>query len=117
MSSSAESRGRTMKGQSQQANAITGGIWLIGLGILFATRFWWPGFLILIAITMIVQGWFSGRRWETLHGAFWMILIAVWAMFRFGMAFFFIALGLYVIFAALVKPDIMQKPYVDHTLE
>jgi hypothetical protein len=106
-----------MKGQSQQANAVTAGIWLIGLGILFATRFWWPGFLILIAITMIVQGWCLGRRWETLHGAFWMILIAVWAMFRFGMAFFFIALGVYVIFAALVKPDMMQKPYVDHSLE
>jgi len=102
---------------SQQANAITGGVWLIGLGVLFATRFWFPGILILVAITSIVQGWALGRRWDGLHVAFWMILIAVWAIFKFSMAFFFIALGLYVIFSALVKPDIMRKPQVDNTLE
>jgi len=102
---------------SQQANAITGGVWLIGLGVLFATRFWFPGILILIAITSLVQGWSLGRRWDGLHVAFWMILIAVWAIFKFSMAFFFVALGLYVIFSALVKPDVMRKPYADNTLE
>jgi len=106
-----------MQSHSQQANAITGGIWLIGLGVLFATRFWWPGILILVAVTSIVQGWSVGRRWDGLHVAFWMILIAVWAMFRFSMPFFFVALGLYVIFSALCKPDVMRKPYVDNTLE
>jgi len=100
-----------------QANAITGGVWLIGLGVLFATHFWWPGILLLVAITSIVQGWSFGRKWDALHGAFWMVLIAVWAMFKFSMAFFFVALGVYVIFTVLVKPDIMRKPYVDNTLE
>jgi hypothetical protein len=100
-----------------QANAITGGVWLIGLGVLFATHFWWPGILILIAVTSIVQGWSFGRAGDGLHCAFWMILIAVWAMFRFSMAFFFVALGLYVIFSALIKPDVMRKPYVDNRLE
>jgi len=102
---------------SQQSNAITAGIWLIGLGVLFATRFWWPGILILVAITSIVQGWSLGRRGDGLHVAFWMILIAVWAMVRFSMAFFFIALGLYVIFSAMIKPDVFRKPYFDNTLE
>jgi hypothetical protein len=106
-----------MHQHAQQANAITAGIWLIGLGVLFATRFWWPGILILIAVTMIIQGWSFGRKWDAMHGAFWMILIAVWGMFRFSMAFFFVALGIYVIFAALIKPDVMRKPYVDSTLE
>jgi len=106
-----------MHNHSKQANAITGGVWLIGLGVLFATRFWFPGILILIAITSLVQGWSLGRRWDGLHVAFWMILIAVWAIFKFSMAFFFVALGLYVIFSALVKPDVMRKPYADNTLE
>jgi hypothetical protein len=106
-----------MQSHSQQANAITGGIWLIGLGVLFATRFWFPGILILIAVTSVVQGWSLGRRWDGLHVAFWMILIAAWAMFKFSMAFFFVALGVYVIFSAMVKPDVLRKPYVDNTLE
>jgi len=106
-----------MQYHSQQANAITGGVWLIGLGVLFATHFWWPGIVILIAVTSIVQGWSFGRPWDGLHAAFWMILIAVWGVFRFSMAFFFVALGLYVIFSALFKPDLMRKPHVDNTLE
>jgi hypothetical protein len=101
----------------QQANAITGGLWLIGIGVLFATRFWWPGILLLIGITMIAQGLVEGRGWYGLHGGFWMILIALWAMFRFSIAIFFIALGIYVIFSAVVKPGPFHKPYVDNTLE
>jgi hypothetical protein len=101
----------------QHANAITTGIWLIGIGVLFATHFWWPGILILVAVTSIVQGWSLGRPGDGLHVAFWLILIAVWAVFHFGMAFLFIALGVYVIFSAMVKPDIVRKPYVDNTLE
>jgi hypothetical protein len=29
-------------------------IWLIGLGILFLTRWWWPGILIVIGVSMVV---------------------------------------------------------------
>jgi hypothetical protein len=90
---------------------------LIGLGILFATGFWWPGILILVALTSLLQGWSLGRPWDGVHVAFWMILIAAWAMLRFSMPFFFVALGLYVIFSAMVKPDVLRKPYVDNTLE
>jgi hypothetical protein len=115
--SSAERAGSSMQRHWQQSSAITAGIWLIGLGILFATRFWWPGILILVAVTSIVQGWSLGRPGNGLHVAFWMILIAVWAMVRFSTAFLFIALGLYVIFSAMVKPEILRKPYVDNTLE
>jgi hypothetical protein len=106
-----------MRYNPQQANAITGGLWLIGLGILFAIRFWWPGILILVGITMIIQGLVQGRGWYGLHGGFWMILIAAWAILRFSMAFFFVALGLYVILSAFVMPSPLRKPHVDNTLE
>jgi hypothetical protein len=33
------------------------------------------------------------------------------------MTVFFVALGVYVIIAALIKPNPFQKPYVDQTLE
>jgi hypothetical protein len=102
---------------SQRANAVTGGIWLIGLGVLLATKFWFPGILFLAGITAIVQG--SGRRpgWQSVHGGLWLILIAAWAMMRFNMTVLFVGLGVYVIIAALMKPNLFHKPYVDQTLE
>ncbi len=30
-------------------------IWLIGLGILFYTGYWWPGIIILIGVSMVVN--------------------------------------------------------------
>ena len=78
---------------SQRANAVTGGIWLIGLGVLLATRFWFPGILFLAGITAIVQG--SGDRsgWQSIHGGLWLLLIAAWAMMRFSMTVFFVGWG------------------------
>lgn len=35
--------------------AIQTGIWLIGIGILFLTNWWWPGILILIGISMLAS--------------------------------------------------------------
>lgn len=35
---------------------LKGAIWMIGLGILFLTGDWWPGIMILIGISAIVEG-------------------------------------------------------------
>ncbi len=102
---------------SQRANAVTGGIWLIGLGVLFATKAWFPGILFLAGITAIVQGSGRGLRWQSVHGGIWLILIAAWAMMRFSMTVFFVSMGVYLIIAALMRPGPFHKPYVDQTLE
>ena len=102
---------------SQRANTVTAGIWLIGIGVLMATRFWFPGILLLVGITAIVQG--AGRRsgWQSIHSGLWLMLIAAWAMMRFSMSVFFVALGVYVIIAALMRPGSFNKPYIDRTLD
>ncbi len=33
--------------------SLQGGIWLIGIGVLLLTGFWWPGILILIGLSML----------------------------------------------------------------
>ena len=106
-----------MRLNEQQAYAITGGIWLIGFGILFATRYWWPGILFLVGITAIIQGMVQGHRSHGIHGGFWAILIGVWAAMKFNIAVFFIGIGLYVILSAFLNPGIFRKPHVDNTLE
>jgi hypothetical protein len=106
-----------MRYNEQQANALTAGIWLIGFGILFATKLWWPGIMFLVGITAIVQGLVQRRGWYAIHGGFWAILIGVWAALKFSMAVFFIGMGIYVILSAFLNPGFMRKPYVDNTLE
>jgi hypothetical protein len=105
------------RGDQQRANALMGGIWLIGFGVLFATRWWWPGIMFLIGITAIIQCWLRGHPFYAMHAGFWAIFIGFWAVFRFSMAFFFVALGAYVILSALLGPTTMRKRYVDNTLE
>ncbi len=58
-------------------SVLNGVAWLFGLGLLFATGLWWPGILILIGVSMILEtmgmydkrqgrarGWSWGRAAE-----------------------------------------------------
>ncbi len=38
---------------------IHAGVWLIGLAVLFLTGLWWPGILVLVGISMVLQWVFS----------------------------------------------------------
>jgi hypothetical protein len=102
---------------SRRASALTAGIWLVGLGIMIATKPWWPGILLLVGITVMVQGWSSGRQRQVMHGGILAIAIGVWAACKFNVALLFVGLGTYIIYAALLRPEPFRKPYVDNTLE
>jgi hypothetical protein len=103
---------------SERANQVTGGVWLIGLGLLFYTGFWWPGVLFVLGASAIVQGLVEGRGWYGLQGGLWLVGIGVWALFHFNIALFFVVLGASMVISALVRPPFLgKKPYVDNTLE
>src|SRR5258708_6066645 len=108
-----------MRPDTQQRRAVIGGIWLIGFGILFATRFRWPGIMFLIGITAVFEGWLNRQTWYGVQAGFWAIFIGIWALTRFSLAVLFIGLGISTIAGALVKPNPFSKPkpFVDSTLE
>jgi hypothetical protein len=99
--------------------SLIGGIWLIGIGVLFATRFWWPGIMFLIAITACIEGWLRDQSWYGIQTGFWSAFIGFWALARFSLVFLFIGLGVSVVLGALVKPSpfAKPKPFVDSSLE
>src|SRR5512140_2829695 len=42
-------------------SGIQSGVWMIGLAILFFTGLWWPGILILMGVSMVLQWAFSSE--------------------------------------------------------
>ena len=103
--------------RGERANQISGAVFLIGLGVLFATGFWFPGILLVIGATMLVQGLADGRGWYSLQGAAWMIGLGIWFATGASVAMLFILLGISVLIGALVRPPMFAKPKVDNSLE
>jgi len=47
--------------QQKRASSISGGIFLIGLGVLFLTNWWWPGILVVIGLSGGAELIFRGQ--------------------------------------------------------
>lgn len=45
----------------QNADAVSGGVFLIGLGILFFFNWFWPGILILVGVVGFIHQWAKGQ--------------------------------------------------------
>ena len=104
---------------SERAGELMGGVWLIGLGILFFTGWWWPGIMFVIGVSAILQGLVEGRGWYSFQGGFWSIAIGVWVLLHYNIAVLFVAMGLSMVVLALVRPPSFAKPkpFADHTMD
>lgn len=101
-----------------RANELSGGVFLLGLGILFFTGFWWPGIMFVIGATAVVQGFARGQGWYALQSGIWTVAIGIWALFHFNIAILLAALGLSMVISAFIRPPMFEKkPVVDNTLE
>jgi hypothetical protein len=91
----------------KRASAISGGIFLISLGILIITGWWWPGIMLAIGLSGGAELIFRGKIWRGIGTIvfFSAIPLVVWAVQETGIPWGivgpFILIGLGVI--ALVK--------------
>jgi hypothetical protein len=94
--------GRTKSG-------IAGGIFLIGLGILIMTGFWWPGIMFVIGLAIGADRAFRGKYIQGLTAfAFFSaipILSAVDIPWNIFGPFIFISIGAVVLIQGLVKQN------------
>jgi hypothetical protein len=51
---------------SHKAQAISNGVFLIGLGILFYTNEWWPGIILVIWAALALRQGLTGRYYDVL---------------------------------------------------
>ena len=47
--------------KKKRASSISGGIFLIGLGVLLLTNWWWPGILLVIGLSIGAEQIFRGN--------------------------------------------------------
>lgn len=86
----------------RKSEAISNGILLICLGILFYTNTWWPGILLAIWATLAVRQYFSGRIYDLIISS--AILISLFLIIFFHidwsllMPVLFVVGGIYIIF-------------------
>jgi hypothetical protein len=101
-----------------RANAVSTAVFLIGIGVLFYTHFWWPGVLFLLGVEAAIQGFVRGRGWYALNGAFWFFAIGLLFVFHVGLPELFVLLGVGVLLNAFFRPPMLKpKSRVDNTLE
>ena len=101
----------------ERADQISGGVFMIGLALLFITHFWWPGIMFVIGATIIARTMAEGKDWTQATPAFWVIGIGV----VFGVPGLFgginwgsiwpialIAIGLFMLFGGNMRPKISR---------
>lgn len=60
----------------KKADAISNGVFLIGLGILIYSEAWWPGILVALWATLAVRQYFTGRIYDL-----FLTTIFLWGLF------------------------------------
>ena len=70
------------KEKKRMANAISGGIFLISLGVLLYTGWWWPGIMVAIGLSSGASLIFRGKTWQGIGSLvfFCSIPIVVWVI-------------------------------------
>ncbi|GEM_PF-819177 len=91
----------------RRGNQVSGAVFLIGLGLLFLTNFWWPGILFVLGAAAIAQGLSEGRGWYALQGGIWLIGIGLVFSVGFSLPLLLILLGLSMLCGTVCRPRIL----------
>jgi hypothetical protein len=68
----------------QNADTISGGVFLVGLGVLFLIHWFWPGILLLLGLVALVREWMQGERSKGLTAFLILGGLAVFFSFNFS---------------------------------
>lgn len=86
----------------KKVDAISNGLFLIGLGALFYFNAWWPGILLALWVMLATRQVLSGRQFDFIISSVVLLGLFVIAYFRIDFSILMPALfvlgGLYIIF-------------------
>lgn len=86
----------------RKSDAISNGVFLIALGILFYTNTWWPGILIAIWAALGLRQYLTGRTYDLIISSVILLGLFIITFFRIEwsllMPILFVVGGIYIIF-------------------
>lgn len=88
-----------------RAGEVSGGLFLIGIAILFLTGWWWPGILFVVGTVVIVSGFLEGKSSDQIKGGFVPIVLGIIFTIGFNVGLLLLCIGLMVLVGALSKSD------------
>jgi hypothetical protein len=78
----------------QRADQISGGVFLIGLGLLFTNIIqFWPGILFVIGAAAMARGVAEGQKWYAVSGGLWLIGLGLVFLLHFSWPVLLILIG------------------------
>lgn len=93
----------------RKIEALSNGVFLIGLAVLFYLDFWWPGILVVIWAMLAIRQWLTNRTFDLimtsiiLLGLFFVTFFQItWSIL---MPVLFILGGFYIIFREFFYPE------------
>jgi len=101
----------------KQASSVSGGIFLIGLGMLMITGWWWPGILVVVGLSGGAEQIFRGRT----SSGIWTIVVLCGIALVFTLVqstdvtwgiigpFILIALGVITLVRVFVLKDLVER--------
>jgi len=101
----------------RKAEAISNGVFLVGIGILFWTNGWWPGILLVIWAALSTRQYFTGRIWDFSISTVILVGLFITTFFNITwsvlMPVLFVIGGIYIIFREYFFTEdiiIIKKP-------
>jgi hypothetical protein len=99
--------------KKRQGDAISGGLFLIGLGVLIVTGWWWPGIMFALGISSGAGLIFRGRIWQGILSLafFCSIPIIIWIIQETAIpwtlvgSFVLIGIGVIILVKAFILRD------------
>lgn len=90
------------KMSKRKADTISNGVFLIGLGLLFYTNFWWPGILLVLWVTLFIRQYLTGRIYDAVITTVIFFGLFILSFFQFDWSILlpvlFILAGIHLIF-------------------
>ncbi len=99
------------------ADRVSGGVFFIGLALLFLTGYWWPGILFVIGASSVARGMAEGQPWYATGGGVWMLALGVVFMLGFRWELLLIFVGLSMLFGYKFQSGRDDDEYYDEYVE